>query len=76
MFLDDDVDSFVESDCLPGTTTDNKYFVFDELVSTLIEGNFNWFHLVDHVLTKENENIINQLSKEFPNLLEKCVTSA
>jgi len=30
LFIDDlDADSSVESDCLPGTTTDNKYFVFD-----------------------------------------------
>ena len=39
--------SSVESDCLPGTTTYNKYFVFDELVSALFEGNFNWFYLVE-----------------------------
>jgi len=40
IFIDElNVDFSVESDCLPGTTTDNKCFVFDELISALFEGN-------------------------------------
>ena len=72
-------DSDIEPDCSLETATEDKCFVFDELLVALVESKFNWFHLVDHMLTKadcdDERGITNQLSQQFPKLLEKCLTS-